>query len=120
MNLSNEVIKLIDEIAKRLQIPFDKAVEIATKQLRYMVVMDWIWIVVTALTIIGSIYLYSSTIKYEWENDNVTFKGALWIVDSASSAILITICIISIIPQLVQIAVNPDYVIIEIIKNMVR
>lgn len=135
MNYSDQIIKLIDEVSKRLQIPFERAMEIAVKQLRYMVIMDWIVIVTCSiLSIICFVVIYKLVKAF---NQYSIDKLSNWAfvnnygMDPSNGAIALFICIpivlvVSIpmiymnVSELIQIAVNPDYAIIQLITNMIR
>lgn len=123
MNFSKEVIALLDEIAKRLQIPFEQAMRIAQNQLNFMLIMDWVWIIGAVISLIIFVCFCVSYKKqcdkrggFFYENDEVA--GAICIIGGLSVITLI-ICALFCGVEILQVVISPDWVIIKIIRRMV-
>lgn len=121
MNLT-DYTNTIDEIARylqeKLQVPFDKAIEILQKQLMYELIITIVGLIVSTLFLVISwkIFkklnlLYKKEDKYfDWFDDWRFIIGIALIIGITLFAIIF-ICID--LPNLIQIIVNPEWYIID-------
>jgi hypothetical protein len=125
--MSEQVLILIDKMSEKLQIPFEKSLEIATKQLKYMAIVDILWIVglviLNFLLIKLFIKIYKQREKEEgwWYEilqnfDDISIITAIWICFLIVSCFIVIGCV----GDLMQIIINPDYSIIKLIIRIIK
>lgn len=115
-SLSQEVTKIINEVAKMLEVPVNQLIQTLYKQAQYNFIMDVAWIVISIVIITGTVLFVRWCFK-NCEFDDIYFVAlSALLIASAVFTIVLLVCA----SEMVQIKVNPDYHVFEIVKRLTK